>query len=229
LVQSKALTSGDARFRAAVNDAISAVAAQPHVRRVRSPYATGDISKDKHSALVSFEITGKTTQAEDRSAAVMSAVKKVDARYGDVRVEEYGMASAGKALSDRFASDFKKAESLSLPLTLVILVIAFGALVAAGIPLLLAATAVAATIGLIGPITHLTPVEDGTGSVVLLIGVGVGVDYTMFSLRREREEGAKGRSGREALAVAAATSGRAVLVSGLTVAIAMAGMFLGGN
>jgi uncharacterized membrane protein YdfJ with MMPL/SSD domain len=229
LVQSKTLTSGDPRFRAAVRDAASAVSAQPHVRRVRSPYATGDISRDRHSALVSFEIAGKTTDAEDRSAAVMSAVQKVDKQHGDIRVEEFGEASAGKALSDRFANDFKKAETLSLPLTLAILVIAFGALVAAGIPLLLAVTAVAATIGLIGPISHLIPVEDAIGSVVLLIGLAVGVDYSMFYVRREREERAKGRGEREALAVAAATSGRAVLVSGLTVAIAMAGMFLGGN
>jgi uncharacterized membrane protein YdfJ with MMPL/SSD domain len=229
LVQSKSFTVGDRQFRAAVNDTMSAVSAQPHVRRVTSPYETGDISDDRHSALVNFEIQGKASDAEDRVGPVLSAVKKVDQQAGDIRVEEFGEASAGKALNDRFADDFKKAETLSLPLTLAILVVAFGALVAAGIPLLLAATAVAATIGLIGPISHVIPVEDAIGSVVLLIGLAVGVDYSMFYLRREREERAKGLSERAALSVAAATSGRAVLVSGLTVAIAMAGMFLGGN
>ena len=118
---------------------------------------------------------------------------------------------------------------MSLPLTLLILIIAFGALVAAGIPLFLAATAVAATIGLIGPISHIVPVDEAIASVVLLIGLAVGVDYSMFYLRREREERAKGLSEQASLAVAAATSGRAVLVSGLTVVIAMAGMFLGGS
>jgi uncharacterized membrane protein YdfJ with MMPL/SSD domain len=229
LVQSKNLTVSDGQFRAAVRDTVSAVSGQPYVRRVRSPYRSGDISDDRHSALVSFEIAGKTSDTEDRVGAVTSAVSKVDQRYGEIRVEEFGEASAGKALSDRFADDFKKAETLSLPLTLLILVLAFGALVAAGIPLLLAVTAVAATIGLIGPISHLIPVEDAIGSVVLLIGLAVGVDYSMFYLRREREERAQGREPREALAIAAATSGRAVLVSGLTVVIAMAGMFLGGN
>ncbi len=229
LVQSKNLTVNDGQFRAAVRDTVSAVSGQPSVRDVRSPYRSGDISDDRHSALVSFEITGKMSETEDRVGAVTSAVSKVDKRYGEIRVEQFGEASAGKALSDRFADDFQKAETLSLPLTLLILFVAFGALVAAGIPLLLAVTAVAATIGLIGPISHLVPVEEAIGSVVLLIGLAVGVDYSMFYLRREREERAQGREPDAALAVAAATSGRAVLVSGLTVVIAMAGMFLGGN
>jgi RND superfamily putative drug exporter len=73
------------------------------------------------------------------------------------------------------------------------------------------------------------PVDQSIGSVILLIGLAVGVDYSMFYLRREREERARGRSPREALEIAAATSGRAVLISGLTVMIAMAGMYFTGN
>jgi uncharacterized membrane protein YdfJ with MMPL/SSD domain len=230
LVQSGRYSAGDPQFRAAVRDAMAAVSAQPHVQAVKSPYRNGDnISEDRHSALVSFEIAGKSSDTEDRVGPVLSAVDKVDTRHTDVRVEQFGEASAGKALSDRFEEDFQKAEGLSLPLTLLILIVAFGALVAAGIPLLLAATAVAATIGLIGPISQLVPVDEAIASVVLLIGLAVGVDYSMFYLRREREERARGLEERAALAVAAATSGRAVLVSGLTVVIAMAGMFLGGS
>ena len=187
---------------------MAAVDAQPHVREVESPYTSGDnISDDRHAALVDFEVAGKASDAEDRVGAVTSAVENVDARHGAIRVEQFGEASAGKALSDRFEEDFQKAESLSLPLTLLILIIAFGALVAAGIPLLLAATAVAATIGLIGPISHIVPVDEAIASVVLLIGLAVGVDYSMFYLRREREERATGLSERASLAVAAATSG----------------------
>jgi uncharacterized membrane protein YdfJ with MMPL/SSD domain len=116
----------------------------------------------------------------------------------------------------------------SLPITLVILLFAFGAIVAALVPLLLAATAVAAAIGLLGPLSQLTPVDESAASVILLIGLAVGVDYSMFYLRREREERARGREPEAALAAAAATSGRAVLVSGVTVAIAMAGMYFAG-
>ena len=118
---------------------------------------------------------------------------------------------------------------LSLPITLVILVIAFGALVAAGIPLLLALTAVFATFGLVAGTSHVFPMANEAGALVLLIGLAVGVDYSLFYLRREREERAAGRSERAALEVAAATSGRSVLVSGLTVMTAMAGMFLTGD
>ena len=95
-------------------------------------------------------------------------------------------------------------------------------------PLLLAITAVAAAISLIGPISQIWPVDEAISSVVLLIGLAVGVDYSMFYLRREREERARGRSEEAALEAAAATSGRAVLVSGITVIAAMAGMYFGG-
>jgi len=118
---------------------------------------------------------------------------------------------------------------LSLPVTLIILVLAFGALVAAGIPLLLGLTAVVATFGLIALPSHLLPVAFEAQAMVLLIGLAVGVDYSMFYLKRERQERAAGRSPEAALEAAAATSGRSVLISGLTVMTAMAGMFLTGD
>ena len=110
-----------------------------------------------------------------------------------------------------------------------ILVLAFGALVAAGIPLLLGLTSVFAALGLTALISHLMHMDESINSVILLIGLAVGVDYSLFYLRREREERARGRSPAEALEIAAATSGRAVFVSGLTVMAAMAGMLLMGT
>ncbi len=106
---------------------------------------------------------------------------------------------------------------------------AFSALVAAGIPLLLALTAVFATFGLIALPSAIFPVAMQAPALVLLIGLAVGVDYSMFYLKREREERAAGRSEQAALEAAAATSGRSVLISGLTVIVAMAGMFLTGD
>ena len=116
-----------------------------------------------------------------------------------------------------------------MPVTIVVLVVAFGALVAAGIPLLLALTAVFATMGLLALPSQVWPVDENVSAVVLLIGLAVGVDYSLFYLKREREERAAGRSEKAALEAAAATSGRAVLISGLTVMVAMAGMFLTGD
>ena len=109
------------------------------------------------------------------------------------------------------------------------LVLTFGSLVAAGIPLLLALTAVFATFGLVALSSVLLPVAMQAPAMVLLIGLAVGVDYSMFYLKRERQERAAGRSAQAALEIAAATSGRSVLISGLTVMVAMAGMFLTGD
>ncbi len=160
----------------------------------------------------------------------LDQVAAVQKEHTGLRVEEVGDASGEKAVSDSLAADFSKAELTSLPITLLILVVVFGSLLAAGLPLLLALTAVGATIGLLGPVSHaFGPVAEQISSVILLIGLAVGVDYSIFYLRREREERAAGAGERASLEAAAATSGRAILVSGFTVMVAMAGMYIAGD
>ena len=144
-------------------------------------------------------------------------------------MDQFGNVSANKELNETFSSDLAQAELISLPLTLLILVIAFGSLVAAGVPLLLAISCVMAALALVALPSQLSPVDSNVQSVILLIGLAVGVDYSLFYIRREREERAAGREPREALDITAATSGRAVLISGLTVIVAMAGMFFSGD
>jgi uncharacterized membrane protein YdfJ with MMPL/SSD domain len=230
LVQSQnGARTDDPEFRGAVSEVVARLERTKHVENVDSPYGrdnVGQLSEDGRSALVTFDVPGEN--AEDRVNPSLEAVAALDRQHGDFRIEQFGEGSADKALSQAFEDDFQKAEFTSLPITLVILILAFGALLAAFVPLLLAVTAVAAAIGLIGPISQLWPVDEAISSVVLLIGLAVGVDYAMFYLRREREERARGRSEEAALEAAAATSGRAVLVSGITVMAAMAGMYFGG-
>jgi RND superfamily putative drug exporter len=188
------------------------------------------LSKDGRSAYVEFEtITDDDDKAQEVVAPIEAAIAKVNARHPDARVEQFGGASAGRALDQAFEEDFQKAEGLSIPITLAILLLAFGALVAATLPVLLALTSVASAIGLTAVFSQVMPVDENIASVILLIGMAVGVDYALFYLRREREERDAGRSSLEAIDIAAATSGRAVLVSGLTVLVAMAGMFLTGH
>ena len=103
---------------------------------------------------------------------------------------------------------------ISLPITLIVLVLAFGALVAASVPLLLGLTSVAAAMGALGVVSQIAPDGDTTGAVVVLIGLAVGVDYSLFYIRREREERRAGRGPEAALDVAAATVGRAIVISG---------------
>jgi RND superfamily putative drug exporter len=177
---------------------------------------------------VSLDIRGDADTASDRIQPVMAAVEAAAAANPSLRIEEFGV-SAEKQLDDKFNQDLERAGLLSLPVTIVILVVAFGALVAAGIPLLLALSAVMATMGLLAIPSQVWPVDENISAIVLLIGLAVGVDYSMFYLKREREERAAGKSESAALEAAAATSGRSVLISGLTVMTAMAGMFLTGD
>jgi RND superfamily putative drug exporter len=219
-------------FRAAVRDVESRLAKTPHVSNIQSPYAKGQegrIAKNGRSVLIGFDLAGDYETSKDRVAAPLAAVAAAQKAHDGLRIEEFGDASSGKALDKLYENDFKKAEQLSLPITLVILVVAFGALVAAGVPLLLGLTAVMGTIGLIGIVSQVLPVDQSISSVVLLIGLAVGVDYSLFYIRREREERAAGRSKSAALQAAAATSGRAILISGFTVIVAMAGMFFTGS
>jgi uncharacterized membrane protein YdfJ with MMPL/SSD domain len=223
---------GDPALNGAVKDVVARLQRTDHVTKVESPLAAGNagqLSKDGRSALVTFELKGDDDQATDRVDATLAATAAAQKAHPQVRVEQFGDASSEKALSKSFEDDFQRAETTSLPITFIILIVAFGALMAAGVPLLLGITAVVATLGLIGPISQLVPVDDSISSVILLIGLAVGVDYSMFYVRRKMEETDAGRSHEAALEFAAATSGRAVLVSGLTVMIAMAGMFLAGN
>ena len=229
LVQSDKLTIDDPAFAAAVQGTLSALQSQTDVINVRSPLdenGNGLIGQERHAALIQFEIRGDPDDAVDKIDPILAAIDDVQAANSGVFVGEFGDASAEKALNGVFTSDLEKAGLISIPITLVILVVAFGSLVAAGIPLLLALTAVFATIGLLAPASRILPMDESVSAVVLLIGLAVGVDYSMFYLKREREERAKGRSETAALEAAEATSGRAVLISGATVIISLAGMFI---
>jgi RND superfamily putative drug exporter len=232
LVQSRSLSVTDPAFKAAVADVAARMSKLDDVQNVQSPFDAGNadqISKTGDAVLVDFAIRGDADKAADKMDPVLAEVDAAQKAHPELFIGEFGDASAVKAVQTAFADDLGTAGLLSIPVTLAILLIAFGALVAAGIPLLLALTAVFATFGLIAIPSHILPVAQQAPALVLLIGLAVGVDYSMFYLRREREERAAGRSERAAIEAAAATSGRSVLISGLTVMTAMAGMFLTGD
>ncbi len=192
-------------------------------------------STDGTSLLIQAALDGGTGTDDQRSAAVDEAALTVQdvvddaaADHPDLRIGQVGDSTMGAALDQVYEDDFAKAEFISIPVTLIILLVVFGALIAAGVPILLALSSVGAAVGLSAFASYLVPTNDLLSSVVLLVGMAVGVDYSLFYIRRDREERAKGNSVDHAIAVTAATSGRAVVVSGLTVMVAMAGMFLAG-
>ncbi|WP_326556186.1 MMPL family transporter [Micromonospora sp. NBC_01796] len=222
LIHSDSQVAGTPAFTDAVTATVAAVEGTGRVENVRADA----VSEDRHSALVTFDLSGPSDTAADRVGAVRDAVAGVQREHPDLMVAQTGDASLDKSINEILAGDMHRLSMLSIPVTLGILIVAFGALLAAVLPMGLALTAFLASLGLLAAASRLVPAVDTTMHLMLLMGLAVGVDYCLFYLRREREERAKGADPERALAIAAATSGRAVLISALTVIIATSGMFL---
>jgi RND superfamily putative drug exporter len=199
------------------------------VARVGEP----ELSQDGGTMLLPVQLDA----ANDDDAAIKTAVRpmidvtqRFAAEHPDLQVGQIGDGSVNLQVDEQLDKDFQRAELFSLPVTLAILLIAFGAVVAAGVPLLLGVGAVATAMGITAWVSReFTPVDDATSSLLLLIGLAVGVDYALFVLRRSREERALGHSPRDAVKRAGATAGRAVIISGVTVVVAMSGMLVAGG
>ena len=231
LIQSKTLDVKDPAFRAAVTDAERTLATYPQVTKLKSPLGAGSaglVSEDRHSVMIQYTPKGTHDEAVLYIDKLVAAADKVGTRHAGVTVESVGL-STDKAVDAEIQGGLGKAGMISIPLTIIILMFVLGSLVAAFVPLLISLSAIAATFGLVGVASQAIPASENIMEVVLLVGLAVGVDYALFYMRREREERAAGRSEGAALEAAAATSGHAVLVSGMTVLIAMAGMFLSGD
>src|SRR5215211_7898257 len=229
LIQNKDASASDPQFQVVVANAAAKLKQTEHVTAVETPFDSaegGAISDDGHSVLLDFDITGEQVDAKLNVAESQDAVAALQSEDAAYSIEQFGSASAEEALNSSFQKDLGKAGMISLPLTFLILAIALGGLVAAGVPLLLALTGVLATMALVAIPSQLFPLDSNVAPLILLIGLAVGVDYSLFYMRREREERASGKSPQESLLAAAATSGRAVMISGITVMIAMLGMFI---
>jgi RND superfamily putative drug exporter len=211
-----------AAANAAAADATSRLERLDEVAEVGPPMP----SQDGQALLVPITIAGDSDDADDRVGALLDTTAAVQSDHPDVRVEEVGGPSINKGINDQVANDLKKAEFISLPVTLLIMLVAFGAIIAAGVPVLLALSAVGSAYGLSALASHVIPAVDSASSVILLMGMAVGVDYSLFYLKREREERANGNKHVRAVEIAAATSGHAVVVSGFAVIVSMAGLYL---
>jgi uncharacterized membrane protein YdfJ with MMPL/SSD domain len=231
LVQGKA--AGDPEVTAAVRDVVTRLQRIDGVTEIESPLdpaaRVNTVSKDGRSVVVNFAMPGSDGHAEKLVEQPLAAVAAVRAAHPDVRVEQFGDASATKAIAAQDAKDGKRSHLISNALLLIILLVAFGAVVAAGLPLVLGATAVAGTVGLLGPVSQLYALPADVAQLVVIIGLAVGVDYAMFYSRRVMEERDRRHSAEAAVEIAAASSGRAVLISGMTVLTAMAGLLFAGN
>ncbi|MGK5631311.1 MMPL family transporter [Streptomyces sp. URMC 123] len=210
---------------AAARDLTARMKPLPEVADVAAPLWSGD---GRH-LMVEVSLKGEERDAKDKVDALLAQTAAVQEAHPGLLLEETGSPSVSKGVDRQRADDLALSEMITLPVTLVTLLVAFGSVVVATVPLLLALTSIAAAIGLSMVVSHVSP-DAGVGTnVILMIGLAVGVDYTLFYLKREREERARagGRLSTEALVeLAAATSGRAVVVSGLAVVVSTATLYL---
>jgi len=192
------------------------------VSKVDSPI----VAPDGKALLVPITMKGDPDTAGDRVKPLLNATAAVAGQHPQLRVEEVGDASINDGVNKQLSKDFSKSEKLSVPVTLIILLVAFGAIIAAGVPVLLAISAVVAALGISTLATHLIPSNGSVSEVILLMGMAVGVDYSLFYLKREREERARNRGKIDAIEIAAATSGHSIVVSAMAVIVSMAGLYL---
>ncbi|WP_460406943.1 MMPL family transporter [Actinophytocola sediminis] len=207
---------------AAAADTRQRMLALPEVGEVGEPVS----APDGQALLVPVTMATDYGEESDNVGALLDETAGLQRDHPGLRVEQVGGESIDQGIMDRVGEDLTKAEFISLPVTLVIMLIAFGAIIAAGVPVLLAMSAVGAAFGLSSVASLVVPSVDTISSVILLMGMAVGVDYSLFYLKREREERHRGNPHVRAVEIAAATSGHAVVVSGFAVMVSMAGLYL---
>ncbi|MGW4466801.1 MMPL family transporter [Micromonospora sp. NPDC004704] len=176
--------------------------------------------------LVAVTMSGDARTADQRVTPLLDETSAVQDAFPALRIEQSGPASVQAGINEQLGSDFVKAETLSLPVTLLIMMVAFGAIIAAGVPVLLAFSSVGAAMGLWALVSQLVPDPGQVSNMILLMGMAVGVDYSLFYLKRERQERARGRNRIDAIEIATATSGHSVVVSGIAVIVSMAALYL---
>lgn len=203
----------------------AAVRGDSHVRQVAPP----TVSPDKKLMVVSITMKAVADGKDPDISAITRVVEDAQPRAPGLQIVQTGDTSMNEAINTRVGNDLGSAESKSLPITIVLMLLVFAALIAAGLPVLLAIASVFASMGLMGPLSLLMPMEDSVTSVILLIGMAVGVDYSLFYLKRERQERQRGASAADALEIAAETSGHSIVVSGIAVIVSMGGLYAVGD
>ncbi|WP_406329979.1 MMPL family transporter [Streptomyces sp. NBC_00203] len=225
LISARSGTLDRPAAEAAAKDLTARMRRLPDVAGVAEPL----LSENHDILMVEVSIKGEERDADAKVDALVAQTRAVQKAHPRLLLQETGSPSTSKGVDDQRDSDLALSEKITLPVTLLTLLLVFGSLTMAAVPLLLALSSIAAAVGLSMVTSHLSP-DTGVGTnVILMIGLAVGVDYTLFYLKREREERARsgGRLGSEALVeLAAATSGRAVVVSGLAVVASTATLYL---
>jgi putative drug exporter of the RND superfamily len=225
IFSSDSLDARNAEFRTAVESAIAPLRSDPRVATIVTPYdgsapdPTILIAKDSRAVAVDVAVKDEIAVARDYYPELRALVKSD--RLG---VKATGVLAINNGFNAVLQEDLRRAETVSLPLALFLLLLVFGSVVAALVPLGVGVLSVIGGVAGMFLLTRVTDVSVYAQNVVTLIGLGVAIDYSLFVTNRFREEMRRGHSGNNAMAIAMATSGRAITFSGLTVAIGLSGM-----
>jgi putative drug exporter of the RND superfamily len=228
IVRDNNATVDSPQFRDTVQGFASTLRSQKGVYGVQSYYDTSDpqmVSADKHAALTQITLSNNTDTADKDIGAILSSIN-AQTRPQGYSVNITGDISSNHELNKISENDISRAESLGLPIALVVMVLAFGSLIAAGVPLLLGFASIVLAMGSVALIGHLIGLNFLVTSIITMIGLAVGIDYSLFIMGRYREELSRGHLPADAIAIAADSSGRAVFFSGITVLLALTGMLL---
>ena len=203
------------------------LAAQPHMANVMSYWSLDSLpvlrTDGRTAALVVGRITGNQEQITRREPAIATAVLHAT---GPIRVQVGGFAAAFHEVNSVVERDLLRAESIAVPLTLLLLLFVFGSLVAAAMPLTIGGVSVVGTLLLLRVLDGITPVSVFAVNLTTVLGLGLAIDYSLFVVSRFREELAAGRDVDLALEETLAHAGRTVAGSALTVAAAVSALLV---
>ncbi|HEX5164359.1 MAG TPA: MMPL family transporter [Thermomicrobiales bacterium] len=234
IVRSDTLTVDDPAFKAHVDQITGDLTAMPDVVSGASNYyqaadagvptAESLVSDDRHSTLIGVQLAGNLEDVTDHADAYLSVIKAD--RTDGFEVYSVGDLSSNEEFNSIVEEDLVSAEIIGLPITLIILVIVFGAVVAAGVPLALALMSIIIATGMAALISQAFELSFFVSNMISMIGLAVGVDYALFTMARYREERSHGVGKDEAIGIAGSTANKAVVFSGMTVVLSLLGMFL---
>ena len=230
IVQSQSLTVDDPKFRAKVESVHARIVALgPDLVLVGQHYYLDNdeirVSPDRRTTLMNFILAGNFKEATENVGEVIHAVEEANGA-DDFRVLIGGDASVAFESNELSAEDLEKGERIGVPVALIILLALFGAVVATLLPLGLAIVAIVIALAAVGIIGQSFELIFFVNMMITMIGLAVGIDYSLLIVSRFREEMSRGLGKREAVERAGDTSGRTVLFSGATVVLALIGMLI---
>jgi len=230
IVKSEDQTVDSPAFQGMVGELVTSMRAQTDtVASVVSYYEAGVdslVSADRKILLIPVTLTASVYDAPAEVEPLTALLEEVDARADSFTVLPFGQGSTGEENNKISEEDLQQSEMIGMPAALVILVLVFGALLAAVVPIVLALIAITLAMGLAAAIGQIYPLTFFVTNMIVMIGLAVGIDYSLFIVARYREERRQGLDKVSAVIRTGATANKAVLFSGFTVVVALAGMLL---